>query len=77
MSKITFISSRLSVWSEPALIKVFVYKITVNKLLYGPEISFFIVYFFVYQTVNRGDHRSVPCPTMKMETFGKMQTAHI
>ena len=25
-----------------------------------PEIWFFIVYFFVYHTVNRGDHRKVP-----------------
>ena len=25
-----------------------------------PEISFFIGYFFVYQTVNRGDYRKVP-----------------
>ena len=38
---------------------VFVYKIFVNKLIWNPEISFFISYF-VYQTVNRGDHYKVP-----------------
>ena len=59
-------SVQLSVWSGPAVIKVFVYNITVNKLLSiitsDQKFRFSLVTFFifVYQTVNRGDHRKVP-----------------
>ena len=51
-------------WSGPVLFKVFVYKITVNKLLCvftsDQKNSFFIGFILFTKTVNRGDHRKVP-----------------